>query len=161
MYSAKIMNSHRSPSALRTLIEMQKYYENPPLNKEESFLIKERQENLLKTFQTFQEMNGMQSIQQLNTYDQDSHANGPIMFQNMKEQDASRNNFNFTSASNLNVSLPEVKNQNSTFTRGSPNLSKMTNNIAAASTFHQSQSALRLRNNKPQSPYAKRPDQLE
>jgi hypothetical protein len=50
MYSAKIMNSHRSPSALRTLIEMQKYYENPPLNKEESFLIKERQENLLKTF---------------------------------------------------------------------------------------------------------------
>ena len=44
MYSAKLMNSHRSPSALRTLIEMQKYYENPALNKEESFLIKEKQE---------------------------------------------------------------------------------------------------------------------
>lgn len=50
MITAKIMNSHRSPSALRTLIEMQKYYENPPLNKEESFLIKEKQDSLIKTF---------------------------------------------------------------------------------------------------------------
>lgn len=29
---------------------MQKYYENPPLNKEESFLIKEKQDSLIKTF---------------------------------------------------------------------------------------------------------------
>jgi hypothetical protein len=42
MYSARVMNSHKNPSALRTLIEMQKYYENPALSKEESFVVNQK-----------------------------------------------------------------------------------------------------------------------
>jgi hypothetical protein len=50
MLSAKLNNTHRSPSAVRTLIEIQKYFENPALNKEESFLVKEKVEKLERTF---------------------------------------------------------------------------------------------------------------
>lgn len=42
---------HRSPSAIRTLIELQKYYEGPAMNKEESFIVKQKHQRLHSTFE--------------------------------------------------------------------------------------------------------------
>ena len=44
-------NIHRSPSAIRTLIELQKYYEQPAMNKEESFIVKQKHQRLHSTFE--------------------------------------------------------------------------------------------------------------
>jgi hypothetical protein len=137
MYSARMNKSHKSPSALRTLIELQRYYESPSVNKEESFVIQEKQTNFVKTFENFHDQNGENSIQNIAS---ETH---PIAFRNMKEDV-----FN-ASRSNLGVTLPEL-NIVLTSENNSPSRTKYSGkpHHLAASTFHESQSALRLRSNK-------------
>ena len=159
MRSARLNNTHRSPSAVRTLIEIQKYFESPALNKEESFLVNEKVEKIERSFQSFQEINDIQSIQKFQ--DPDSHSIAPKKLRNTVETLHDHLNFNNTSNSNLDqtLNLPELKNINEMVSP--PNATRMSRNHMASSTFHNSQSALRLRGNKTQNPYTKRSDQIE